>query len=48
MQKNKNNKSEDRLPFAIFVCIKNDNEKEVDYKEVFTQIISDRIKKQFE
>lgn len=34
--------NKDKLPFAVFLCPKADNDLE-DYKQVFTEIISDRI-----
>ena len=39
-----NKKAKDKLPFAVFVCPKTQNEEIGDYKQVFTDIISDRIK----
>ena len=33
-----------KLPFAIFVSPKEKSKEMVDFKEVFTEIISDRIK----
>lgn len=42
----KNNK--DKLPFAVFIIPRNSNENNVeDYKQVFTDIISDRINQKF-
>lgn len=42
-----NKKAKDGLPFAVFVCPKAlDNEKK-DYKQVFTDIISDRIQEKY-
>ena len=32
-----------KLPFAVFVSSKVQNEKPADYKQVFTDIISDRL-----
>ena len=44
---NKNKKKKDKLPFAVFICPKpNDGELE-DYKQIFTDIISDRIKEKY-
>lgn len=40
-----NKKTKDKLPFAVFVCPKSNNDETEDYKQVFTDIISDRIKK---
>ena len=42
-QKNKKGK----LPFAVFVCPKALNAEITDYKQVFTDIISDRIKQKY-
>ena len=36
-----------KLPFAIFVCPKEKSKELMDFKEVFTEIISDRIKENF-
>lgn len=50
MKKNKNKdtninkKSKDKLPISVFVCAKSDVSENEDYKQVFTEIISDRIK----
>ena len=39
---------ESKLPFAVFISPNNKKEeKQEDYKEVFTDIISDRIKQKF-
>ena len=44
---NKDKKKKDKLPFAVFICPKlNDGELE-DYKHIFTDIISDRIKQKY-
>lgn len=40
-------KAKDKLPFAVFVCPKTQNEEIDDYKQIFTDIISDRIKEKF-
>ena len=44
---NINKKSKDKLPFAVFVCPKTLNEEVEDYKQIFTDIISERIKEKF-
>ena len=44
---NINIKAKDKLPFAVFVCPKTQNEEIDDYKQIFTDIISDRIKEKF-
>lgn len=44
---NINKKTKDKLPFAVFVCPKTQNEEIEDYKQVFTDIISDRIQEKF-
>lgn len=39
----------DKLPFAIFISHNNKSTDEVDdYKEIFTDIISDRIKQKYQ
>lgn len=42
-----NKKAKDKLPFAVFVCPKTQNEEIEDYKQVFTDIISDRIQEKY-
>ena len=38
----------DKLPFAVFVMPTNSNENKIeDYKQIFTDIISDRIKEKY-
>ena len=38
----------DKLPFAVFIIFDNKNtDVAVDYKEIFTDIISDRIKQKY-
>ena len=37
----------DKLPFAVFVCSKFQNENVEDCKQIFTDIISDRIKEKY-
>ena len=44
---NTNKKSKDKLPFAVFVCPKSNNDETEDYKQVFTDIISDRIQQKY-
>ena len=44
---NKNKKRKDKLPFAVFICPKSDISELDDYKQVFTDIISDRIKQKY-
>ena len=44
---NKNIKKEDKLPFAVFICPKSNVGGIEDYKQVFTDIISDRIKEKY-
>ena len=40
-------KAKDKLPFAVFVCPKTQNEEIKDYKQIFTDIISDRIQEKY-
>ena len=42
-----NKKAKDKLPFAVFICPKSNIGKNEDYKQVFTDIISDRIKEKY-
>ena len=42
-----NKKTKDKLPFAVFACPKSNNDETEDYKQVFTDIISDRIKEKY-
>ena len=44
---NINKKAKEKLPFAVFVCPKTQNEEIEDYKQVFTDIISDRIQEKY-
>ena len=37
----------EKLPFAVFIIPRKDGENTADYKEVFTEIISDRIKEKY-
>ena len=40
----KEKKQKEKLPFAVFICPKSNIGDVQDYKQVFTDIISDRIK----
>ena len=44
---NINKKAKDKLPFAVFVCPKTENKEIEDYKQIFTDIISDRIQEKY-
>lgn len=44
---NKDKRKKDKLPFAVFICPKSDIRELDDYKQVFTDIISDRIKQKY-
>ena len=44
---NKNNINKDKLPFAVFICPKSNTHELEDYKQIFTDIISDRIKQKY-
>lgn len=44
---NTNKKPKDKLPFAVFICPKSNIGELDDYKQVFTDIISDRIKEKY-
>lgn len=44
----KTKKKKDKLPFAVFICPKSNTGDTEDYKQVFTDIISDRIKEKYE
>ena len=44
---NKDKKIKDKLPFAVFICPKSNNSDIQDYKQVFTDIISDRIQEKY-
>lgn len=46
-KKDKNNKTKDKLPFAVFICPKAKDKEMDDYKQIFTDIISDRIKEKY-
>ena len=45
--RNTNKKSKDKLPFAVFICPKSNIGDTQDYKQVFTDIISDRIQEKY-
>ena len=42
-----NNSKKDNLLFAVFICPKSNMGDTQDYKEVFTDIISDRIQEKY-
>ena len=44
---NINKKAKDKLPFAVFICPKSNMGDTQDYKQVFTDIISDRIQEKY-
>ncbi len=44
---NANKKAKDKLPFAVFICPKSNVGDTGDYKQVFTDIISDRIQEKY-
>ena len=44
---NKDEKKKDKLPFAVFICPKSNVSKLEDYKQIFSDIISDRIKQRY-
>lgn len=44
---NINKKAKDKLPFAVFICPKSNVGENEDYKQVFADIISDRIKEKY-
>ena len=44
---NKDNKQKDKLPCAVFICPKSNVGELDDYKQVFTDIISDRIQEKY-
>ena len=45
--KNANNETKDKLPFAVFIYPKSNGNEGEDYKQVFTDIISERIQEKF-
>ena len=44
---NKKKKKKNKLPFAVFICPKSNVGELEDYKQIFTDIISDRIKQKY-
>ena len=46
-KKGKDKKHKDKLPFAVFICPKSNVGDTEDYKQVFTDIISDRIQEKY-
>ena len=44
---NVNKKAKEKLPFAVFICPKSNIGETEDYKQVFTDIISDRIQEKY-
>ena len=46
-KQNKKEMNKNILPFAVFICPKSDDGDIKDYKQVFTDIISDRIKQKY-
>lgn len=44
---NTNKKAKNKLPFAVFICPKSNIGDTQDYKQVFTDIISNRIKEKY-
>lgn len=44
---NKDKRKKDKLPFAVFICPKANVGEIEDYKQIFTDIISDRIKQKY-
>ena len=44
---NKNKKKKNKLPFAVFICPKSNVSEVEDYKQIFTDIISDRINEKY-
>ena len=44
----KTKQKKDKLPFAVFICPKSNTDELDDYKQIFTDIISDRIKEKYE
>ena len=43
----KDNKQKNKIPFAVFICPKSNVDELDDYKQVFTDIISDRIQEKY-
>lgn len=46
-ESDKNKKAKDKLPFAVFIYPKSNGNEGEDYKQVFTDIISERIQEKF-
>ena len=46
-KKGEDKKQKDKLPFAVFICPKSNVGDTEDYKQVFTDIISDRIQEKY-
>ena len=47
-KKDKDNKNKkNKIPFAVFIAPKKDDGEIKDYKQIFTDIISDRIKQKY-
>ena len=46
-KKGKDKKHKDKLPFAVFICLKSNVGDTEDYKQIFTDIISDRIQEKY-
>ncbi len=46
-EKNTNNKRETKLPFSVFICPKANSEKIEDYRQVFTDIVSNKIQEKY-
>ncbi|MCI8700168.1 MAG: hypothetical protein HFJ47_02365 [Clostridia bacterium] len=44
---NTNKKGKNELPFAVFICPKSNMGDTGDYRQVFTDIISDRIQEKY-
>lgn len=42
-----NKQTKDKLPFAVFICPKTNMGDTQDYRQVFTDIISDRIQEKY-
>lgn len=46
-KKNTNKNEKEKLPFSVFICPRTNIDELDDYKQVFTNIISDRIKEKY-
>ena len=44
---NNSKKKKNKLPYAVFISTKSNGDELKDYKQVFTDIISDRIKQKY-